>query len=317
MALAPIVVVAHKRLRHLRASVEALQANTLAAQSDLHVFADGARAGDEAGVREVRKYLRTIGGFRSVRIVERQENIGLDRNTYEAIQSVLNDHDAFILVEDDCVTAPSFLEFVNRGLEVYRDNPRIFSVVGYCPPLRILADYKQGVFVLPRHTSWGSAMWKDRFNLVPRVLPEADVEAVFRSPSQKSILAEGGVDLLNMVKREGRKPHAPAVRMMFRQYQLGMDTVYPVGALTKNIGMDGTGVHSGRSPGHKAVQLDYGPRTRSMPPDIQRDGQIIRAHFLWRLGGRSLYRRPTYIARLIEFSWYRLLHGQSMLPGTG
>lgn len=59
-------------------TVEALQKNELAKESDLFIFSDAPKKPEAAeAVREVREYVKTIKGFGSVSIVERYRNWGL------------------------------------------------------------------------------------------------------------------------------------------------------------------------------------------------------------------------------------------------
>ncbi len=307
MDLAPIGLSTYIRINHLKRTLEALQANRLASRSDLYIFSDGPRPGDEDKVGEVRRYLKSIGGFKSVTVVERDANCGLDSNTTGGMRHIFEASDRLIWLEEDCVTAPGFLEFMNRALEVYLHNPRIFSVCGYSPPIRIPPDYAHNAYLLPRFCAWGFGIWKDRFEKVPPKLGEDDVQPLLRSMERQSELDLGGLDILNLVRNESRRTHALDARIMFRQNQLGMDTVYPVGSQVLNIGFDGSGLNSVKST-HKDVDLATDRDWQQLPSGITRDPRIIRAHFIWRLGGRHWYRRPRVFMRLVPFLAYRLFH---------
>jgi GT2 family glycosyltransferase len=75
---APITLFVYNRPAHTRQTVEALLKNELAGESDLIIFSDAPKKPEAAeAVREVREYIRTITGFRTVRIVEREKNLGL------------------------------------------------------------------------------------------------------------------------------------------------------------------------------------------------------------------------------------------------
>ena len=58
--LAPIGVITYSRLQHLMQTIEALQRNTLAEKSELYIFSDGPKPGDEDKIRKVRDYIYTI-----------------------------------------------------------------------------------------------------------------------------------------------------------------------------------------------------------------------------------------------------------------
>lgn len=84
MALAPVALFVYNRPDHTRRTVQALEANALAGETPLHVFSDAHR--NEAArrsVEEVRSYIRTITGFKSVTIIERVTNFGLARSIIE------------------------------------------------------------------------------------------------------------------------------------------------------------------------------------------------------------------------------------------
>ena len=79
---APIVLFTYSRSDHTRRTVESLLQNQLSQESDLIVFSDAPRTLDkQARVDEVRAYLNTITGFRSITIHHRPHNFGLARIT--------------------------------------------------------------------------------------------------------------------------------------------------------------------------------------------------------------------------------------------
>ncbi len=65
--LAPIALFSYMRLDTLKKTVEALKTNDLASQSELYIFSDAARNGEDAFVvSQVRDYLQTITGFKKI-----------------------------------------------------------------------------------------------------------------------------------------------------------------------------------------------------------------------------------------------------------
>ncbi|WP_287963196.1 glycosyltransferase [Alcanivorax sp.] len=134
--LAPIVLFTYNRPWHTRRTVEALLKNAEARDSDLIVFSDGPRDADaEAKVAEVRQYLRTIRGFESVRIIEREHNLGLAANIISGVTEVVNESGRAIVLEDDLVTSPWFLQYMNDGLNRFEADDRVISIHGYCYPV--------------------------------------------------------------------------------------------------------------------------------------------------------------------------------------
>src|SRR5580692_9707480 len=134
--LAPIALFVYNRPWHVRHTVDALKRNELAAESDLVVFCDGARGSSAVkDVEEVRALIRSLDGFRSVRIVERRENLGLAASIVRGVTDVCGEHGRAIVLEDDLVTSQYFLRYMNEALDMYQDDPIVGSIHGYWYPV--------------------------------------------------------------------------------------------------------------------------------------------------------------------------------------
>src|SRR5437762_11491015 len=76
--LAPIILFVYNRPEHTHRTLAALAANQAAINSDLIVYADGAKKPQHrASVQAVRDLVRRTDGFKSIEIVERESNLGL------------------------------------------------------------------------------------------------------------------------------------------------------------------------------------------------------------------------------------------------
>jgi hypothetical protein len=106
-------------------------------------------------VNEVREYISGISGFKKVHIIERQENMGCDPSILDGVSCVISEHKKVIEVDDDIVTAPLFLEFMNKALNVFEHDERIWSISGYAPPIKIPASYTDDIYLSFRPSSWG------------------------------------------------------------------------------------------------------------------------------------------------------------------
>lgn len=66
MTLSPILLFVYNRLSHTRRCVEALLKNSLASESELFIYADGAKdTTQKEMVNEVREYIHSIKGFKN------------------------------------------------------------------------------------------------------------------------------------------------------------------------------------------------------------------------------------------------------------
>lgn len=155
---APILLFVFNRPDHVRRTVEALQRNTLAAESILYIYSDAARTPEQnETVSEVRKYIHTINGFKEIKIIEREENWGLARSIIDGVTTRVKEYGRVIVLEDDLITAPYFLQFMNDALETYKDEEKVGHIQG--------CDFTQDpslpdTFLIKWTGSWGWATWE-------------------------------------------------------------------------------------------------------------------------------------------------------------
>ena len=91
MKLSPIILFVYNRINHTRKTIEALKKNALSNESDIVIYSDGAKSSRDINkIKLVRQYLKTIKGFKSIRIIERKENFGLARNITLGLTEVIN-----------------------------------------------------------------------------------------------------------------------------------------------------------------------------------------------------------------------------------
>jgi hypothetical protein len=275
--LAPIGVSTYARPEHLQQAIEALKNNHLASQSTLYVFSDAPRPGDEERVAAVRKYLRTIDGFKEVNIVERTTN-GRVENSRGGINWLLDNFGKVIFHAEDVVTAPGFLTYMNSALDMYEDNERIFSVSGYSPPIKIPEDYLHDVFFLRRFNAWGFGTWKNRFDQVRYITPDEYERLVADKDRLRDFVNGGGADMLEMLNEDAHGViDAGDVKAMYAQFLSNQYTVYPRHSLTQNTGFDGSGEHCGAIDKH-SVELWEKTSDFDFSCEIQPDEGILKAN---------------------------------------
>ena len=121
--LSPIVLFVYNRPWHTQQTIEALQKNTLASDSELFIYSDGEKnIKDRDKVEEVKKYIKTIHGFKRLIIIERKENFGLADSIINGVAEIVNQYGRIIVLEDDLVTTPYFLKYMNRTREIFQLN---------------------------------------------------------------------------------------------------------------------------------------------------------------------------------------------------
>jgi hypothetical protein len=273
---APIVLFAYDRPDHLRLTLEALAANEGAGESDLFVYSDGPKTADRAeSVQAVRDYLKSVTGFRSVALIEREQNMGLASSVLAGVTELLSRSPSVIVMEDDLLTARNFLPFVNTALATYEGRPDIFSVTGYNYPLRIPPAYREDAYLSYRSSSWGWGTWRDRWSQVDWSI--ADYDEFVGDTRARELFRRGGDDLQRMLELQmAGELDSWSIRFDYAHYKHDAFCVHPVVSKVQNIGFDGTGVHCGDSDDY-SVELDPGDRPFRLRPDLTVDESMLRA----------------------------------------
>jgi hypothetical protein len=241
MSSSPIALFVYNGLDHTRRTVEALQKNDLASESDLIVFSDGPKFPEHAQkISEVRSYIQSITGFKTLKVIAQEKNLGLSRSVTSGVTKILDEHGTVIVLEDDIVTSPGFLTYMNQALNLYKDDLRVACIHGYVYPTAIrLPDN----FFLPGADCWGWATWKRGWDLY-----EKDSAFLLREIQSKKLEKEfnfnNSYHYTGILKEdiEG-KVDSWAIRWYASAFLKGKFTMYPGKSLVQNIGFDGSGVH--------------------------------------------------------------------------
>ncbi len=241
MDLAPIALSTYRRPDHLARAISALQKNVLAQRSDLFVFSDAPKVGDELAVAQVRQIASNIRGFRNVQVTNRLVN-GRIENNRGGIQELLKTYGRCIFLEEDVVVAPNFLGFMNRGLDYFQGTKKIFAICGYTPPVDFGKSYSLNSYLCSRFSAWGFGIWADRYKKIEL----GSIATNLLNVLQLRRLRGAGTDLVNMVGQMTRgEIEALDVRINYTMAKNKSYVVCPTLSLTTNKGHDGTGVHCG------------------------------------------------------------------------
>lgn len=272
MKLSPIIIFTFNRLDHTRQTIEALKHNNLAEKSDVFIFSDAGRNDKEIKkVNAVREYIKSISGFKSIKIIEANENKGLAKSIIEGVTEIINEYGKVIVLEDDLVTSKYFLEYMNEALNVYEKRKDIWSISGYMPNIEIPKEYSYEVCLIKRGSSWGWATWADRWKLNDWNV--ADYNQFKTNKVKIKKFNESGGDLSYMLEDQMKgRINSWAIRWVYSQYKHDMWTVYPVKSFVKNIGNDLSGTHSSRTNKYETNLIDY---MISIEKNIKEDSKII------------------------------------------
>ncbi|CAG1003555.1 hypothetical protein MTYP_03102 [Methylophilaceae bacterium] len=241
MTHAPVALFVYNRPWHTRQTVEALLANDEAAQTPLYIFSDAPKdASANKAVAEVRAYIAGITGFESVTAIERSRNFGLANSIIDGVTQVCQQQGRVIVLEDDIVTSPYFLRFMNDGLGFYENDERVISISGYVYPIK---ESLPETFFLRGADCWGWATWKRGWSLF-----EPDGKVLLKKLEQRSLTyafdSNGTYPFTRMLKNQIKgKTNSWAIRWHATAFAENKLTLYPGRTLVHNIGVDGSGTN--------------------------------------------------------------------------
>lgn len=243
MTYAPIVVFGFNRPDALRNTIASLLKNKEAKYSDLYVFVDGPRkekVGEVLKVEEVRDFVENITGFKSLHYSFSEVNKGLANSIIEGVGQVVCQYGKVIVLEDDLVLMPNFLNFMNQGLDYYENKQQVMSVCGHSCKVTPPKGYPCDAYFFTRSSSWGWGTWKDRWLSVDWELN--DWNAVV-SNKKKFIKSEGS-DVFKMLNdwKHGRN-NSWAIRFCYAQFVQKKLSVFPTKSLVDNEGFAGDGTN--------------------------------------------------------------------------
>ncbi len=241
---APIALFVYNRPLHTRQTLNALAKNYLAQDSILYIFADGAKANatptQAEALKEVRAIIREQTWCKEVYIIENEENKGLANSIIAGVTQVIEAHGKIIVLEDDMLTSPHFLRFMNEALNFYEKEEKVASIHAYIYEIPNLPN----TFFLNDPGCWGWATWKRGWKLL-----EPDGEKLMREIKSKNLVKrfnyENTYPYFLMLERQVKGENDSwAIRWYASLFLKNKLALYPHQSLVHNIGNDASGTHA-------------------------------------------------------------------------
>lgn len=240
--LAPIALFVYNRPRHTRRTIEALKRNTLSADSEFIIFSDASK--DDTAIEDVqavREYLHQIDGFKSVTVIERDKNFGLANSIIDGVRRLTEEYGRVIVLEDDLITSPYFLEYMNSGLDRYESESKVMQIAGYMFPVRL--EIEDDALFLPFISSWGWATWQRAWRHFDP-LAAGYQRLLDNAALRRKFDLNGNYRYFRMLQAQQMgKAESWAIRWYLSVFLQDGLTLYPRNTLVNNLGFDGTGVN--------------------------------------------------------------------------
>lgn len=239
-----VLVFAYNRPEHTKKTLDALKQNTILPKK-LYIFQDGRKVTtDSEKWNQVNKIIHEVDWCQTELIVS-DINKGLADSIVSGINYAFQTNDAVIVLEDDIVTHPQFMEYMIQSLEKYKDEKKVYNINANAFSLNPPPNGVDAYFI-KRAFSWGWATWKDRwqnysrdYRIIARLKQNERLndEFHFWAADCESYLI-GNVTgrcnswatfwCLNIIEHDGL-------------------CLTPYRGFVNNIGFDGSGIHCGTS----------------------------------------------------------------------
>ena len=237
-----LAVFAYNRPVHLQKVLDALK-NNIRLQN-VYIFQDGlAEEKDRENWIKVQNAIQSID-WMEYSYITYPQNKGCASSIEDGITYVLSEHEAVIVLEDDCVPHEDFISFTVGCLEKYRENKRVWGVSGYAWPMSLSKEKTSDVYACGRNSSYGWATWEDRWEYYSR---DFDIlRKIYADQEASRRLGVWGTDLEGMLCYTLKcQCNSWAVFWGLRVIEQGGFFINPYKNLIQNIGFDGSGLHSG------------------------------------------------------------------------
>ena len=158
MSVTPVALFTYNRPEHTTRAFQSLENCSRLAECSLHVYCDGPKSGaDEKSVAATRAVVRKQAERLGATVIERDSNLGLARSLVGGVTALCEQFGRVIVVEDDLVLHPSFVDYMLQALDRYAHEPNAYQISGYMFP--VTQPSKPDAFFLPLITTWGWATW--------------------------------------------------------------------------------------------------------------------------------------------------------------
>jgi hypothetical protein len=252
--LAPICLFVFDRPLHTEKVLSSLAENAESKNSILYIYSDGIPENVTKerlnNIKLTRKIISNEKRFKKIKLIINNKNHGLANSLIKGISEVCNKHNKVIVIEDDLVVSQFFLKYMNDSLNKYENNNQVGAICGYFYPIEI-DDKIPETFFLSYNSCWGWATWKrswDEFEKDGNKL----LKKIKSTHTQKEFDFNNTLKHFKMLKYQVNGINDSwAIRWAASLFLSSKLSLYPKLSLVKNIGFDGTGIHSSKELGYE------------------------------------------------------------------
>lgn len=250
---APVLIPTLNRYEHFKRCLESLEMCTGAEYTDVYVALDYPPSEMYIeGWKRIDEYLKekeAHNGFKSLNVTRRERNYGVcheNANLETLIKEIEKIYDRHIDSEDDNEFSPNFLDFINKGLEKFKDDDRIMMISGYSYPNVAEMNYKSNVIAFRKAAAWGAGFWREKQFTYKRMGDVNYRDCILNSLKESMKLFRlRPISLNSLISMKFRGRVYGDGLMIDCLLLENKYCVFPKLSKVRNWGQDGSGAHSG------------------------------------------------------------------------
>jgi hypothetical protein len=178
-------------------------------------------------------------------VIEREENQGLARSIVTGVTELCAACGRAIILEDDLVLSPVFLDYMLQALDRYAGEPNVYQVSGYMFPISHAP--KPETSFLPLTTTWGWATWQRAWQAFSWDVPSAREHLADPDFRRRFDLDDSYPYSTMLEQRLADQNDSWGILWWYTVFNRRGLVLYPRLSLVQNLGFDGSGVHCGTS----------------------------------------------------------------------
>lgn len=300
MNFAPVVVPTLCRYEHFRQCLNSLSECTYATQTDVYIGLDYPLKKEHwDGYNKIVKFLHNFDKkkFKNLIIIRRPYNFGVGKNGNDSllIQEIIEKYGCVIFTEDDNIFSPNFLDYMNQGLKIYKDQKDILAICGYRHyyPIKYESNtiYRQNV----DFSAWGYGIWKDRYDKLSNCNYKYFRKKIFSPIIWKKLFKNGNYRLscfLSYTVPQWDNYITDNVYSVFAAIN-DMNLIMPSKvSLVRNIGIDGSGVNFNNA--DNTLQKELAEKHSTQDIDTEKAFQFIGTGYEFYNENKLIHRNCSY-----------------------
>lgn len=257
---APVYIPTLCRYEHFKRCIESLSACTYAEYTEVYIALDyPAKDSHKEGYKKIVEYLENVGNmnFKNLYVVKRERNYGFGHNGNAAtmVRYLREHYDRYISSEDDNVFSPNFLVFMNKALELYKDEPLVNSVCGYNYNVD-MHNLSCNYYFSKEYSAWGTGHWSNNVCKFDKCVSVDYLQQILFDTKSLLTIYNAEPRLINtlIMLYQTNQLFGDTMRVSY-QYLSDTMSIFPRTSLVRNLGFDGSGTTINKTINSYAEQI--------------------------------------------------------------